>query len=491
MLDAEKINRFRNEMDPIAAFWRIGDQQAYGSLVWRNGEPQLILVIELDEQPRPGFGEPDHPLFVLTRPPLQASIVGIIPQYGTVFLKRCARYNWRNLHNLVAGRELFELSFQPTEIWMGAEFEDTAENIISIGLQDTRLAGFFGNPGLTTLSPHDPNAEEAFRVLGSPESIWTFCGPAALNLSLGETGFSFALRTQALRGWAATTGATINSLISIDLYTEKAVIPQITLDISWKIEQIISVLSLEPFTFEYVFLHFSERSSVGLVWRYGEDRSIFKPPMQHQLLVDLANVENLALILDRWFRATEVEQLSRWIFVRALHETSDGLARFVSVSQALEVLGREFGAAEKMPKSMIKLAVAKIRAALSSDFEKTFIDRVAGLVGSSNKTSYRDVLTHMITQAAQRHFPEIVTQIPEFAKTASETRNAVVHMSSDDKAKLQAAFDRVNKYSLKLCFWYAVVEMHYIGIEMPNIRQFLFNNRNARHGLPNEVLERH
>jgi fucose permease len=76
-----------------------------------------------------------------------------------------------------------------------------------------------------------------------------------------------------------------------------------------------------------------------------------------------------------------------------------------------------------------------------------------------------------------------------FSKMVSETRNAVVHMSDNDKGQLNEAFARVNKLSLKLCFWYAVCQAYYAGVKIPNIAEFLFNNRSARHGLPNEVLE--
>jgi fucose permease len=82
-----------------------------------------------------------------------------------------------------------------------------------------------------------------------------------------------------------------------------------------------------------------------------------------------------------------------------------------------------------------------------------------------------------------------VGNLSEFSKMVSETRNAVVHMSDNDKGQLNEAFARVNKLSLKLCFWYAVCQAYYAGVKIPNIAEFLFNNRNARHGLPNEVLE--
>lgn len=63
-------------------------------------------------------------------------------------------------------------------------------------------------------------------------------------------------------------------------------------------------------------------------------------------------------------------------------------------------------------------------------------------------------------------------------------------MNDSDNKKLNDAFARVNKLSLQLCFWYAMLQANILGIETLNAREFLFNNRNVRHGLPNDVLEK-
>jgi fucose permease len=119
-----------------------------------------------------------------------------------------------------------------------------------------------------------------------------------------------------------------------------------------------------------------------------------------------------------------------------------------------------------------------------------FIERTVKLIQSSNKSSFRDALCHMLTQTVEGLKLGEVGNLSEFSKLVSETRNAVVHMSDNDKGQLNEAFARVNKLSLKLCFWYSVCQAHYTGVNIPNVGEFLFNNRNTRHGLPNEILER-
>jgi hypothetical protein len=146
-----------------------------------------------------------------------------------------------------------------------------------------------------------------------------------------------------------------------------------------KLEEIISVFAIEPFTFQVEEYGTDEFASVTLVWRLGEDRSLFQPPMRHQILIDLSDIETLKTVCRQWFAASETIGLSRWLFVRALRETEDGLARFVAVAQAFEVLGRELGPNDSMPKSRLKKAVASVQQALSGDFDGGFVERVVVL----------------------------------------------------------------------------------------------------------------
>jgi ApeA N-terminal domain 1 len=295
--------------------------------------------------------------------------------------------------------------------------------------------------------------------------------------------------TEALESTSSTEGHTLQSTITLAIHSPGPTSIEAAASELARLEEIISVFSIEAFTFQIEEYQSEDFESVTVIWRLGEDCNLFEPPMRHQILVDLTDANTLEAVCREWFGATEMVKLSRWLFAHALKETDDGLARFIAVAQAFEVLGRELGPHQPMPRTRLNEAVESVRKALS-DFEESFIERSVKLIQSSNKSSFRDALNHMLTRTVEGLKLGDVGDLSAFCKLVSETRNAVIHMSDDDKGKLNEAFSRVNKLSFQLCFWYSVCQAHYLGLTIPNISEFLLNNRNARHGLPNEILER-
>ncbi|MEN5081823.1 HEPN domain-containing protein [Bosea sp. TWI1241] len=490
MSKMEDAIAFRTLKRPLMTLWSVDGIQAYGSLIWSDEKPILTLVMEVSEQDTREFENADLPLLRATRPPKQTTISGISPKFGNITLDGCARYNVRLSHNYSSGRAIYELDFVPTTIWMGAPKDRVDGRVVSVVASDTRLAGFFGSPGLKTFRSFGSKAENAFKELGNPDTIWAVYGPEQIKIQLGATGWLLNVFTNSVEGSSATAGYSLNSTVDITFKSPEPVSVSEASRHLDRFEDILSTFSIEAFTFQFECYHTEGFESIALVWRLGERRSLFRSPMRHQILIDLSDPETLEAVCKQWFLASPTVVLSRWLFVRALRETDDGLARFVAVAQAFEVLGRELGPRDAMPKSRLKQAIALIQQALTGPFEDGFVNRVVGLIQSSNKASYRDVLHHMLGGVVERLHLGSDDDIKGFSKLVSDTRNAVIHMTDNDKGKLDAAFARVNKLSLRLCFWYAVLQADQMQLIIPDIRTFLFNNRNARHGLPNEVLER-
>jgi ApeA N-terminal domain 1 len=373
---------------------------------------------------------------------------------------------------------------------MGEPKEAIDERIVSVVASDTRLAGFFGSPGLKTYRSFDPEAKDVFDALGKPESVWAVHGLDQHQIQLGDTGWLLSLYTDSIEGFSATEGHSLRSTVNIALRSpEPTTISQASHKLA-RLEEILSTFSIEAFSFQFERYDTDGFESITLIWRLGENRSLFHSPMSHQILINLADPATLKSVCKQWFLVSPTVSLSRWLFVRALRESENGLARFVAVAQAFEVLGRELGPNEKMPKDQLGQAVKLIREALSVSFEEKFIERVVSLIQSSNKSSYPNILHHMLSELAQRLRLGSDEDVRRFSKRVADTRNAVIHMTNDDKGNLNEAFARVNKLSFQLCFWYAVLQAEQMRLNIPDISVFLNNNRNARHGLPNEVLER-
>ena len=378
----------------------------------------------------------------------------------------------------------------PTTVWMGSPKNVAEKSVVSVTASDTRLAGFFGLPSLKHYGPFDLDAKPIFNALDQPEHVWALYKPYLDNVELGDTGWHLSVYSSPLESMSATEGHSVQTTVNIALRAPQPTSISEAIQYLARIEEIFSTFSIEAFTFQFEQYRTREHETVTLIWRLGENRSLFVAPMRHQILINLQDEQTLRAVCKKWFLASLTVGLSRWLFVRALRETDDGLARFVSVAQAFEVLGRELGPHSSMPKSEMKRAVQLIKDVLSGNFDNGFISRILQLIQSSNKSSYRDVLHHMIGEAATKYPNYNDGDIREFCKAVSDTRNAVVHMTDDDKGKLTDAFRKVGKLSLQLCFWYAVCQANQMQVNIPEINLFLANNRNARHGLPNEVLER-
>ena len=95
----------------------------------------------------------------------------------------------------------------------------------------------------------------------------------------------------------------------------------------------------------------------------------------------------------------------------------------------------------------------------------------------------------VILPVAKLCYPDLVHSLADFAKLIKDTRNAVVHMTSDKRDDLDLAFTRVNKLSLLISFCFAVIQAHQLGLPLDRAHEFLLNNRTLRHGLPNDFLE--
>jgi hypothetical protein len=369
-----KVFEFRSSTKPFMTIWSVGDTQVFGSLIWLNDRPLLTLFVEVEARLAPNFKNPRSALLELTKPPNQVTIRGTVPTYGPVTLERCVLYESRETPDTRTGKSTYELDLVPAAVWLGAK-ELVDGNVTTAIAHDRRLVGFFGAAGVRKYYRFDPEAATLFETLNQPQSIWAVYGPGERRIKLGETGWELSIYSQPIEGVSTTKGLTLHSTISLSIQSNQPTTIEKADNVLSRLEEIISVFSIEPFTSQTKEYQSNEFTSVILVWRLGDDHNLFRPPMRRQILLDLRNEKTLETICKQWFGASETSSLSRSLFVRALKETDDGLSRFVAVAQAFEVLGRELGPHESMAKSRLKEAVELVSQALKGKFENGFIER--------------------------------------------------------------------------------------------------------------------
>lgn len=486
----ERVRSVNSLADPVSTLWNVDSATVFGTLRWAENKPELQLFVEVALTEASSWGEVDHPVLNATKPPIQACVVGHCEGHGTITLEGCARYNVRGTSDHINGKTIYTLYFLPTRIWLGTLPADEKAPITGITLLDTRLGGYFRSPGFKShyLSPDE--RADVFERLGTPEQIWCFHQDDGDPIKLGMTGFELKLASTISNSMSHTTGYGVQSVTRLDLKPREGAPREECERVVSQLQDLLTVFSLEPFSFLSITFYSDDSGPLTLAWQLGDWDKSFVPPMAHQILVDFTDQDVFRTACENWFGATETLGLSRWLYCKAIRETNNGMARFISVAQSFEVLGREFASAEKrVSKTERSNALAAIAKALEQvGTGEYFATRIVNLVRSSNATSYPEVLKDMILPVAKILTPDHLEQAKSFCKLVADTRNNLVHMT-DDRAELDAAFARVNKLSLKLCYWYALVQAHHLGLPLNRAETFLVNNRTARHGLPNEVLE--
>ncbi len=499
MSSIEIVRKFLSLSTPISTVWQLEQLTAVGTLCWRDRCPELKLIVELDQTELLGTKELKHPWLDATKPPARPRISAASTNFGPLILDDCLQVNVRTSNSYVSGMSHCEIQLQPTRIWLGDPGRPETSPIQEISLLDGRLGGFFRFPGFDSYLVSADNHRELFDTLGQPEEVWAFKRYRGDPITFGKSGFKLRQVTRCSHGMSHTTGYEYTTVASLSLEPPPNADRRACEDIVYQLKNLLTVLSFEDFTFEVETYASEAHGTATLLWALGERGKKFDPPMTHEILADLHDPEILQRACDSWFDASEVVRLSRWLYCKAIRETDDGLARFISIAQALEVLSREVAPSSKLvDKPTRRKAVAAIKAALTdAGIDAAYSARLVQNAENSNSTSYSDALIELmrpvepvVLPVAKLSYPGEVQSLADFAKLVSSTRNAVVHMTSDKRQELEQAFRRIPKLSLLIGFCFAVIQANLLGLPMTKANEFLMNNRHVRHGLPNDFLER-
>lgn len=498
MPSIETVRTFRSISTPISTVWKLDQLSAVGTLCWRDGTPELILIVELDQAELMRVKHLKHPWLDATKPPAKPRISAPSTSFGTLILDDCLQVNVRTRDSYVAGVSHCEIHLQPTRIWLGDPGRPETSSIHAISLLDGRLGGFFRFPGFDSYLVSADHHRELFDTLGEPEEVWAFKPHRGDPITFGKTGFKLRQVTRCFHGMSHTTGYEYTTIASLRLEPPPDTDRRTCEGIIYQLKNLLTVLSFEDFTFEVETYASEAHGTATLLWALGERGKKFDPPMTHEILADLHEPEILQRACDSWFDASEIVRLSRWLCCKAIRETDDGLARFISIAQALEVLGRDVAPSSKLvDKPTRRKAVAAIKAALTDvGIDEAYSARLVQNAENSNSSSYADALHELmrpvelvILPVVRLSYPGEVESLADFAKLVSRTHNAVVHMTSDKRQDLEQAFHRIPKLSLLIGFCYAVIQAHMLGLPLTKAHSFLLSNRHLRHGLPNEVLD--
>lgn len=375
----------------------------------------------------------------------------------------------------------FQLKLRPQEIWFSPRALNGKHPCNKTRLSDYQLYGVFRDGSIQQIESDYDQFKAAQNALDDPEIIWAGYAPSGEKIALGQTGLELTTSSSLSRSYSAAEGKSARLISTLNL-TEIEHSQGLTINDHMsavrKLEVLISVVSLSKFEFRCKEFMLDDESVAVQIWVFGNQPKKFDAPMGTQTLIDFTDNQTLRTAIEKWFVQDKVFGLAMWVFHKAISETESGVARFLFVCQAYEILGRTTNLRDKkLSRHQLTDAVERIGNALSDAFPKEQIERWQSLVASSNRASFSDILEKLFPTQLVEMVADFGSEGPQaYARFISDLRNTVIHMSGKNADDLNAAFRNVNKasYQMTLLFLFTIIER--MGLPTPDTERLKSND---------------
>ena len=332
-------------------------------------------------------------------------------------------------------------------------------------LSDDRRYGVFRDGSIQQIEADYDQFKAAQNALDDSEIIWAGYAPSGEKIALGQTGLELTTSSSLSRSYSAAEGKSARLISTLNL-TEIEHAQGLTINDHMsavrKLEVLISVVPLSRFEFRFKEFMLDDESVAAQIWVLGGQPKKFDAPMRHEVLTNFTDDQTLRTTIESWFVQDKVFGLAMWVFHKAISETESGVARFLFVCQAYEILGKTTNLRDKkLSRHQLNDAVERIGNALRDAFPKKQIERWQNLVASSNRASFSDILEKLFPTQLMEMAADFGSEGPQaYARSISDLRNTLIHMSGKKTDDLSAAYKNVNKasYQMTLLFLLTIVE---------------------------------
>ena len=391
----EKADEYVPKPRPISAMWTIEDKEFPGTLEWINDEPRLTI----HEKVSPTENNSEHRrsfLYDLFEAHGKCAVFGVCSTFGGVFLDRCVALSLNTTNWFLGGSGYYQLKLRPHEIWFSPTALNGKMRCNKTCLSDDRLYGVFRDGSIQQIESDYDQFKAAQNALDDPEIIWAGYAPSGEKIALGQTGLELTTSSSLSRSYSAAEGKSARLISTLNL-TEIEHAQGLTINDHMsavrKLEVLISVVSLSRFEFRCKEFMLDDESVAAQIWVLGGQPKKFDASMRHEVLTNFTDDQTLRTAIESWFVQDKVFGLAMWVFHKAISETESGVARFLFVCQAYEILGRTTNLRDKkLSRHQLNDAVERIGNALRDAFPKKQIERWQNLVASSNRASFSDIL---------------------------------------------------------------------------------------------------
>jgi hypothetical protein len=254
------------------------------------------------------------------------------------------------------------------------------------------------------------------------------------------------------------------------------------MSVAYQLEQLLSILCIGPFRGTRLRLKLDTIHAAELLWSLGRaHKAVPFTTMPHQILAALGRHPQLAKhAIEAWFQASTAKRLARWLIFESLFEETTSTARFLSIAQAWEIIGREGDKSALYDKKSFKKACDDAEKAIEAHLGSTAAEHLAKLLRSSNRQSFATFVKNITAKVPALALTAICGDVDKFVSLVVKTRNVLTHMQGNKNFPLEMASYFSLFLTYKLTALFCIHECRLLGLPLDNLGGMLVNNDVAR-----------
>jgi len=167
------------------------------------------------------------------------------------------------------------------------------------------------------------------------------------------------------------------------------------------------------------------------------------------------------------------------IFEALLIEESS-TAKFLSVAQAWEIVGREESKAAPYDKGKFKKVCEEINKIIKYQLGEDAAKRMLELLRSSNRESFANFIQNMTGKLPELALNQVCQDVPAFVSAVVRVRNVLTHMQGIKKMPIEVASYLSLFLTFKLIVLFCIHACVAMGLPLDNLGMMLANNSMAR-----------
>jgi hypothetical protein len=474
---------------PLMGMWSVdgGDQEHAGVLSFDAGVVYLTLYFAIDGNAVMGSGWRTDPALVLFLAPNQPTVHGRT-KAGQVTLFNCAELNYQSTNRLSPPSTQIELTLRPTQAWIGDGFvkpEQTYKELSfeASGLHNVLSTVRVDHQFLVKSTRKHKSVTHRLKVLTGAQQaflVYDHERPHAVATNLGKQ-YNIVFSSTVAQSHSATGGSSFATTDEVLIGSEGASLPEL-MSVSYQLEQFLSIMCLGPFRATRLRVRLDIVHTAQLLWTLGRaQKAVSFVSMPHQILVPLGQHPQLASrAIETWFKASNIRRLARWLIFESLFEETTSTAKFLSIAQAWEIIGREEDKSALYDRKLFKKACDAAAKAIKAHLGSNAADRLVQLLRSSNRQSFATFVKNITGKVPALALSEICGDVEQFVSFVVKTRNVLTHMQGNKKFSLEMASYFSLFLTYKLTALFCIHECTSLGLPLDNLAGMLANNEMAR-----------